>query len=264
MDEGLSRIFNKQEAKASLGTKIIGRKIFVYDWVTSTNDIAHFLAQKEEADGTVVFAKGQTQGRGRLGRTWISPYNTGLYFSIILRPDMSSQETSRITLAMALAVAEALKEMHVEGVAIKWPNDILIGGKKVCGILTEMSFEAKKTHHVVVGVGFNVNTSASALPDDATSLKVYLRRDFDIADLSHIILTSMDVVYHQLLGNDFKGLIQRVKEFSGLILGGRVRVWWQEKSVEGYAVDFDEFGALVIRRDNGFLEKVSAGHLVKL
>lgn len=264
MDEGISRVFNKQEARASLGTKIIGQKILAYDLVTSTNDLAHFLAQNNEPEGTVVFAKGQTQGRGRLGKNWVSPYGKGLYFSFILRPALLPSQASRVTLTIALGVACAIEKIHIEGISIKWPNDILIKDKKVCGILTEMSLENEKINYMVAGVGVNVNMSQLDLPSGATSLKEVTRREFDMADLSHIIIKEVDHYYGILLEGKFSEIIKKVKDFSGLILGGRVRVTWEDREIEGYAVDFDENGGLVIRRDNGLSETITAGHLVKL
>ncbi len=264
MDEGIARVFKKQENKTSLGTKFVGLKIYAYDLVTSTNDLAHFLAHNNEPEGSVVFAKGQTQGKGRLGKTWVSPHGTGLYFSFILRPDMPVDQASRITLTVALAVATALTDMNVENVHIKWPNDVLIGEKKVCGILTELSLLEDRIDYIVVGVGLNVNMSKADLPKDAISLKEAQGREFDIADLSHIIIKKIDHFYALLLRHRFTDIIQKVKEYSGLILGGRVKVSWEDRDVEGYAVDFDENGSLIIRRDNGFLEKISSGHLTKL
>lgn len=264
MDEGITRLFNKRDGKASLGTEFIGKKFYAYDLVTSTNDLAHFLAQNGEPEGSVVFAKGQTQGRGRLGKEWVSPYGKGLYFSLILRPDISVQQASRVTLTIALAVAKAFEEIHAGDISIKWPNDVLIKDKKACGILTEMSLSENKINYMVSGIGVNVNSLKSELPEGSTSLKEALTREFDIADLSHIIIKQIDHYYGMLLQQKFPDMIALIKDFSGLILGGRVRVTWEDKEVEGYAVDFDECGGLIIRRDNGILEKISSGHLVKL
>ena len=264
MDEGMAWVFNKEQAKVSLGTKIIGKKILAYDLVTSTNDLAHLLASNQEPEGTIIFAKGQTEGRGRLGKTWASPYGQGLYFSFILRPDLPVLDASRITLTMAVAVASALVEISIEEVSIKWPNDIFIKDKKAGGILTEMSLKGEKIDYIVVGVGINVGASKKDLPAGATSLKEAAGKAFDIADLSHIIIRHIDHTYELLLRGHFKDIFQKAKELSKLVLGGRVRVSWEDKVVEGYAVDFDEHGGLVIRRDNGFLEKIHSGHLEKL
>jgi BirA family biotin operon repressor/biotin-[acetyl-CoA-carboxylase] ligase len=161
----------------------------------------------------------------------------------------------------AWAIAMALKDAGLEPVTVKWPNDILLKGKKVSGILTEMNLAGAAIHYIVVGVGLNVNTLEDRLPDEATSLKAITGRVFDTDDLSHIIMKRIDVGYALLCGGSFGKIIQKIKELSGLILGGRVRVSWENKAVEGYAVDFDEHGALVIRLDSGFLEKVTSGHL---
>ncbi len=264
MDEGLTRLFGRQEPRSSLGTKIIGKKIYAYDLVTSTNDLAHFLAQGNEPDGVVVFAKGQTKGRGRLGKTWVSPYGKGLYFSLILRPSLKPEEGSRITLTVALAVASALNKIGLIGACIKWPNDILLDSKKVCGILTEMKLAPDKVEYVISGVGLNVNASESELPEDATSLKVVTEKEFDIQDLSHILMREIDYYYQLLLNDRFAEIIKMVKDFSSLILGGRVRVSWEDRTLEGYAVDFNEYGGLVIRKDNGTLEELCSGHLETL
>lgn len=264
MDENITRKLKKKAENVSLGTKIIGKKIYAYDVVTSTNDLAHFLACNGEPEGAVVFAKGQTQGRGRLGNVWTSPYDQGLYFSFILRPQISAAMASRVTLMVALAVARALQGVHVEGAVIKWPNDILIKEKKVCGILTEMYLKAERVDYLVIGVGLNVNASNLVLPTGATSLKEVANRTFDIADLSHIIIRRIDY-YYDLLGKGmFADILREIKEFSALILGGRVRIEWQDRTIEGCVVDFDEDGALIIRKDNGLSEKILTGHLTRL
>ncbi|MFH0877803.1 MAG: biotin--[acetyl-CoA-carboxylase] ligase [Candidatus Omnitrophota bacterium] len=264
MDEGITRVFNNQQAKASLGTKIIGRKIFAYDLVTSTNDLAHSLAQDNEPEGTVLFAKGQSQGRGRMGRTWTSPYDKGLYCSVILRPNMCVSSAAQVNLVVAAAVAGLLEDLYCCGISIKWPNDILLNDKKICGILTEAHFESDRIDYMVVGIGLNINSSSAELPDQATSLKDQTGKTFDIADLSHVFMKCLDDCYGLLKGDRFSDILRKVKEYSGLVLGGRVRVSWENNTIEGYAADFDEHGSLVLRRDNGVLEKISSGHLERL
>lgn len=275
MDEGVIRIFAKEQLGKPLGTKVVGRKIYSYDVVSSTNTLAHELARKGEPEGSVVFAKGQTEGRGRFGRSWASPCGVGLYFSLILRPAISAAEAPRLTLVAALAVAKGLEAAGADGVAIKWPNDILMKGKKVCGILTELcGIEASPcapgdvsaatyVQYAVVGVGVNVNASLSELPDGATSLKEALAKEFDLADLSHAIMKNMDSCYDLLLSGNFSAILAEVKERSALILGGRVKVACEGRIVEGYAVDFDACGGLVIRRDSGMMEKIYAGTLLE-
>lgn len=176
---------------------------------------------------------------------------------------MEAMQVARITLITALAVAKALKDIHVDKVSIKWPNDVLVHGKKISGVLTEISLQGEKLSYSVTGVGVNVNNKADELPQRAISVREALKREFDIADLAHIIIKYLDGFYGQLSTSGFKELLSEIKDFSGLILGERVRVTSESSVAEGYAIDFDENGGLVLRLDNGFLKTVHTGHLTK-
>ena len=261
MDDGLTHIFNQRSSKKSLGTKVVGRKVYAYDMVTSTNDLAQFLAREGEPEGSVVFARGQTQGRGRHGKEWVSPRGGGLYFSFILRPEMEAGRASRITLTVGWAVAGVLQDLDVGAVSIRWPNDVLLEGKKVCGILTEMSLRADKIDYIVVGVGLNVNTRPDELPDGGGSLFSVAKRSFDIEDLSHMIIKRIDAGYGMLLEHKFYHIREDLRAASQLFLGSRVRITNGDREIQGYAVDFDEDGGLVVRKDSGVLECVAAGSL---
>jgi BirA family biotin operon repressor/biotin-[acetyl-CoA-carboxylase] ligase len=138
-------------------TKVIGRDIRVFEETTSTNDVIEKLARDGVKEGVVVFAESQTRGRGRLGRKWISPARKGLWFSVLLRPDLRPQETTQLTVASATALRRAIQSETGLKPEIKWPNDILIGGKKVAGILTELSAEVDRVKHVILGIGIDVN-----------------------------------------------------------------------------------------------------------
>ncbi len=152
---------------ARLGkTKVIGRDIQVFEQTTSTNDVIEKLARDGVQEGVVVFAESQTKGRGRLGRKWISPAHKGLWFSILLRPDLRPQETTQLTVASATALRRAIKNVTGLLPEIKWPNDLLIGGKKVAGILTEMSAEVDRVRHVILGIGVDVNLDANEFPPE--------------------------------------------------------------------------------------------------
>jgi len=260
MDEGLAHIFKQRQSKASLGTEVIGRKVLAYDLVTSTNDLCHFLAREGEPEGTVVFARSQTHGRGRHAKGWVSPQG-GLYFSFILRPDIEAERASRITLMTGWAMARALQELGVSGVSIKWPNDVLVEERKVCGILTEMNLTGGKVDYVVVGVGLNVNIPASELPDGAGSLASILNRTFDIADLVHVILKELDQGYRLLSEQRFRLILDDLRVLSLLFLGSHVKITNGEREVTGYAVDFDEDGGLIVRGHHGTQERVASGSL---
>src|SRR5258706_11021742 len=162
---------------ARLGkTKVIGRDIRVFEQTTSTNDVIEKLARDGVKEGVVIFAESQTRGRGRLGRKWISPEHKGLWFSVLLRPDLRPQEATQLTVASATALRRAIEAETGLKPEIKWPNDILIGGKKVAGILTEMGAEVDRVKHIILGIGVDVNLDADELPADllqtATSLKI--------------------------------------------------------------------------------------------
>src|SRR5271169_1459275 len=146
---------------ARLGkTKVIGRDIQVFEQTTSTNDVIEKLARDGVKEGVVVFAESQTKGRGRLGRAWMSPARKGLWFSVLLRPDLRPQETTRLTVASAAALRRAIQSETGLDPEIKWPNDILIRGRKVAGILTELSAETDKVKYVILGLGVGVNMAA--------------------------------------------------------------------------------------------------------
>lgn len=250
-----------EEVSHKLGTKVIGRKIYSYESTDSTNDVAHRLAQSGSPEGTAVFSEGQSKGRGRMGRHWVSPKGKGIYFSFILRPDVSPAEAPKITLTSAVAVALAIRKVTHLGALIKWPNDILVNNRKAVGILTEMSAEVNTVRYIVLGIGINVNTSKSELPKEATSLKAESGEEVPRVELAQEVLRELDRQYRVF--ND-KGFDKIIYEWKGLshTLGEEVRIACQHRKIEGTAVDLDSSGALVVRLDNGFTEHVTAGDVL--
>src|SRR5208282_6049469 len=188
-------------------TKVIGRDIRVFEQTTSTNDVIEKLARDGVKEGVVVFAESQTSGRGRLGRKWISQERKGLWFSILLRPDMRPQETTQLTVASATALRRAIQSQTGLKAEIKWPNDILIGGKKVAGILTELSAEPDKVRHVILGIGVDVNLNANEFPAElkktATSLKIEAGEMVSRAELATEILRELDADYAKICSGIF-------------------------------------------------------------
>ena len=144
--------------------EVVGRDIQVFEKTASTNDIVEKLARDGVSEGAVVFAEEQTQGRGRLGRTWASPSRRGLWFSVLLRPKLRPSAATQRTVAAATALSRAIRQQSRVVPEIKWPNDILIGGKKVAGVLTELSAELDDVKHVILGIGVNVNFTVSEFP----------------------------------------------------------------------------------------------------
>src|SRR5437016_4891142 len=188
-------------------TKVIGRDIQVFEETTSTNDVVEKMARDGVKEGVVVFAESQTKGRGRLGRKWSSPRGKGLWFSLLLRPDLRPLEATRLTVASATAVRRAIAKQTGLKPEIKWPNDILVGGRKVAGILTELNAELDRVKYVILGIGVDVNLNASDFPADlrrqATSLKAELGRPVCRADLAIAILRELDRDYARIASGEF-------------------------------------------------------------
>jgi len=248
------------ELRSGLSTKIIGKKILSYESTDSTNLSAYKIAEEGAEEGTVVVAEAQTKGRGRLGRKWISPKNVGVYLSCILRPAILPLEVPKITLVVAVAAVKAIRECSGLKALIRWPNDILINNKKVCGILTEMKAEQDATDFIVVGIGINANTLKKDLPKEATSLKEERGSRLSRVNLARILLEQLEHYYLLFKKEGFEKIIDEWHNFSG-ILGSRVKVLCQKKETEGLVQDVDNTGALIIRLDNGLQERVLAGDL---
>lgn len=249
------------ELKWQLNTKIIGKRIYSFNIADSTNTIAYQLAEKGLPEGSVVTAEGQRKGKGRLGRSWISPKSKGIYISFILKPDIMPNQASQITLIAAVATTKAIR--HVTGLStlIKWPNDILINGKKVCGILTEMNAELDKVNFIILGIGINVNVKKRTLPVSATSLKEELNKDVSRISLAKELLQELDRQYDIFRTKGFVSIIDECKDLSAT-LGKRVKIICHNRKIEGQAMDIDSDGALMVRQDNGFIEKVISGDVV--
>ena len=251
------------ELKWQLKTDIIARKIYSYKETSSTNDAAYHLAASGEKEGSVVIAESQTAGRGRMGRFWVSPKSKGAYFSIILRPDILPKEVSSITLFSALSVAKTIREMAGLAAFIKWPNDVLINNKKICGILTEMNAETDKINFVIIGIGININTKEELLPKGATSIMEARGAEISRVELVKGIFKNLDKYYRLFNSGQIAEIIKEYKEFSNF-LGKRVQVAYHDTKLEGYAIDVDKEGALILRMDSGLNERVLAGDVTML
>ena len=243
-------------------TKIIGRDIRVFEQTTSTNDVIEKLARDGVKEGVVVFAESQTKGRGRLGRKWISPERKGLWFSVLLRPNLRPQETTQLTVASATALRRAIQSETGLKPEIKWPNDILVGGKKVAGILTELSAELDKVRHVILGIGVDVNLSANEFPAElrrtATSLKIEAGEHILRAELAAVILRELDADYSRIGAGRFAAVADEWEEHSATI-GRDVTVQIGGRKIRGHAESLDDTGALLLRTEHGRLEPITGG-----
>lgn len=255
-------ILDDCELKTALSTGIMGRGIFPFGQVSSTNDVAFSLARSGSPEGTLVIAEEQTRGKGRLGRAWHSPPGLGLWFSIILRPEIAAYESATVSLGVALAVAGVLRDAYGIDARIKWPNDVLVGRRKICGILTEAEFRGGNVEFVVVGAGINVLHEATDFPGElrtiATSIAMESGAEVNRVDVLSRVLGEVEEKYGRLCRNGFADVRREILPLSSL-MGKMVRVEGGNGITEGVAVDIDETGALVLRRENGLNERVVAG-----
>ncbi len=240
--------------------RIVGRDIQVFQQTSSTNDVAEKLARDDVAEGVVIFAETQTKGRGRLGRKWLSPTGQGLWFSVLLRPALSPVSITQLTVAAATAVARAIRLETGLVPQIKWPNDILLGGKKVVGILTELSAELDRVRYVIIGIGVDVNVTdfPSELRDVATSLAAEAGKRFLRAEIAAAILRELDADYARVVRGEFAALAEEW-ERQCITLGRRVIIHIGDRKLTGRAEALDSDGALLLRGDYGHLERIIGG-----
>lgn len=253
------------EIRDGLQTTRFGRQgIAYFPQTDSTNLRARQLAAEGAPEGTLVVAETQLQGRGRRGRGWHSPAGEGIYASLILRPRIQPQEATQLVLLAAVAVAEALLASAELPFTIKWPNDILVGGKKIAGILLEMSLETERVDHVVIGLGLNVNPPAGGLPPElagiATSLGAAAGRTFSRAELLRRCLEKLEGLYDRFLAGEREPIRRRWHELAGIV-GERVRIAGIDRIYAGRVVEIDADGFLILESAAGARERILAGDL---
>jgi BirA family biotin operon repressor/biotin-[acetyl-CoA-carboxylase] ligase len=239
-----------------LKTKIIGRKVIYLPSVPSTMDAAREEALKGAVEGTVVITGEQTAGRGRLKRQWLTPAGN-IALSIILRPQVKN--LPYLIMIASLAVVKSIKSITGVQGQIKWPNDILINGKKVCGILVENEVRGNKVAYSIIGIGINVNLRVKNYPEiahTATNLKNESNQSGLRINLIRSLLQEFDQLYVKL--PDGKAVYEAWRE-NLVTLGKKVKATWGEQTIVGIAEDVAQDGALVIRGDDGKLTKVVAG-----
>jgi BirA family transcriptional regulator, biotin operon repressor / biotin---[acetyl-CoA-carboxylase] ligase len=251
------------EIRQGLCTNVFGRKNIIYLKETdSTNTRAKELAAQGAPEGTLIIAEKQTKGRGRRGRNWFSPSGGGIYFSLILRPAISPGETPRITLMTAVVLAETLISMMKLKLRIKWPNDILVNGKKLAGILTEISTEMDAVNYIVVGLGMNVNTRFENFPQEikksATSILIETGKQFPRVRFIQHYLKLYEKYYDMFKKNDFEPIMKRWKELADII-GKQIKVDVIGKTHIGKVIDVDNDGVLILKDDQGRLQRIFSG-----
>ena len=265
-----------EEIRFGLNTRWMGQKIVSYEETASTNDVAAKLAIQGMPEGTVVFAESQSKGRGRLGRSWVSPKGKSILMSVVFRPKLLPSQASQVTLMSAVAVAKAIEKETGLAPQIKWPNDVLIEGKKVSGILTEMQGETDQVLFLIVGIGVNVAVPQESLPENGTS--IHLETAFNVQrsafstqerepktvsriQLTQELLRQLEAGYHLLHDGQWEVIHQEWQQRS-ILTGKHVNVRSMQRQIEGTVTGLDPDGSLLIRLDHGLTERVMAGDVV--
>ena len=242
-----------------------GKRIYHFFKIDSTNSVAMDLGEQGEPHGTLVIAEEQTAGRGRAGRRWHSEKTSGVYMSILLRPAISPRQAPLITMVAGLAARDAILEQTGLIPDLRWPNDVLIGRKKCCGILTEMNAEPDQIHFVVVGIGINVNHTRvpEELSGVMTSLRMETGRAHSRVELVARLLRHLDSYYNRFLNEGADAILSRFSEVSSYVTGKRVRVSTMTEIYTGTTDGLEPDGLLRIRRDDGRMLPVTSGTLTE-
>lgn len=257
-------ILSKNELTSRIKTKWMGKNVIYFDDIDSTNAYAKRAAEEGVEDGTLVIADSQTLGRGRRGRCWESPQSTGIWMTIVLKPHIEPANASMLTLVMGLSTAKALNKVTGLDLQIKWPNDIIFNGKKICGILTEMSAQIDYINYVVIGTGINVNTESfpKDIADKAASLKIAVGHTLNRAELVTAILEEFEENYEKFLKTQNLSLLR--ESYNNILVNveQQVRVLLPNHEYTGTAKGINDEGELiVIDEKNQKINYVNSGEV---
>lgn len=260
---GVPDLLRIEEVRDGLQTRVLGRtEARHYRETDSTNSRARELAAGGAPEGTLVVAEGQSRGRGRRERAWFSPPFLGVYASLVLRPSIPPGEAPRMAILAAVAVAEAIRSETGLPVTIKWPNDILAGGRKIAGILLELATDMGAVDYLVIGVGINVNVPSGLFPPEirplATSVLIETGSEIPRVGLLRRCLESLDIWYDRFTAEGFAPVLACWKAMSRMI-GQRVVVQVPGRDLAGIVTDVDENGFLLLRDDGGRDHRIFSG-----
>ncbi len=262
---------NSYEIANDLCTLIVGRNVEYFDILDSTNNYAKRLAAEGCADGMTIVAGQQTAGRGRMGRSWDSPENKGIYITVVLRPPMAPQEAQILTLAAAVAVAKGISAASGIHTGIKWPNDLVVRGRKVCGMLAEMSSEADRINYIVLGIGINYSQAAEDFPEELRNRAISLRmaseevkagssKDISRLALIRSVLCELDKCYRFVLNGRYNEILDMWKEGS-VTIGREVRFTIKDVEYFGTAVGITKDGKLSVDCSDGIRRELLSGEV---
>lgn len=250
------------EIENFLSNRTVGRRVIYFDSIDSTNSYAKKRVEQLE-NGTVILAERQTAGRGRGGKEWISLEGTGIWMSLILKPDIPSGEGIRMTQIAAIAVCKFIRELTGLEALIKWPNDIVVNGKKVCGILTEMAGELNEINYIIIGIGINVNMESfpEEINEKATSLFIEGKKKVDRKRLLIGILESFENLYNNYAPYlDLNEILPTIRVYSA-VLGKDIRIIQGKSERMGKAIDINDDGLLLVEMEDGGRELISFGEI---
>ncbi|WP_335869692.1 biotin--[acetyl-CoA-carboxylase] ligase [Bacillus sp. 2205SS5-2] len=250
---------SEDELLMGLATEKLGRVIHYNDSVESTQKLAHILVHDHVPEGTIVIAEEQTAGRGRLMRKWDSPKYTGIWMSVILRPNLPPQKAPQFTLISAVAVVQAIRELTDVEAEIKWPNDLLINGKKITGILTELVAESDKINAVIIGIGINVNQQVESfseeIKDVATSIRLEGGKPVSRAALVQQILLKLEKYYSLYMREGFYP-IKLLWESYAISIGKDIMARTMNETIYGKAMGITDEGVLLVREESGEIREI--------
>lgn len=242
-------VISAELIKDGLDTEFIGQNVVYYDETDSTNNEAK--RNSDMPDGTLFISEIQTGGKGRLGRAWVSPKGIGIWMSLLLKPHILPQDVAQITLVAGMATARSVGC----GAKIKWPNDVVIGSKKICGILTEMSAEIERVNYIVPGIGINVNTESfpDELKEKATSLYIESGRKFERYKIVQRFLKEFEILYKKFIKGGIAAITDDYRELC-VTIGKEVSVIYPNRIINGRAIDINNNGELIVETDKGIIE----------
>jgi BirA family biotin operon repressor/biotin-[acetyl-CoA-carboxylase] ligase len=259
--------FTPKIVNAHWGTQVIGKKVHVFDQLDSTNSEAYRIARDGGEEGEIVVADRQLRGKGRLGRTWFSPPGLNLYVSILLRPPVNTRDAPFITLMAAVATARATEEVSGLRPRIKWPNDLLIQGKKIAGLLNEMRGKAGTVDCVILGIGINVNMTLKMMPEEirsvATSLREELGYEVSRVEFLRVLLQEVEREYQALLAGETGRILRRWEDYSQMV-GSLVELKSSDEVIRGKVEGIDPDGSLLLRAPDGSERRIIAGDISPL
>jgi len=255
-------LLTPEEVLPDLKTRSLGKRVHYFTALPSTNTEAYQLALQGAREGEIVIAESQKKGRGRVGRPWFSPAFVNLYLSVILRPPISPHQASLITFVAAVATAEAVERFSGVKPTIKWPNDILVKGRKMAGLLNEIHSEVDRVHFIILGIGINLNMDEGMFPKElrslATSLKREMGRTISRKAFLHILLEELEQWYETFLKKGPASILKGWRDHAQ-IAGKQVKISAFGEVLVGRAVDVDSEGALLVRLRNGQQKRIVAG-----